>query len=104
MHSALNGGSEIGMGGRVSCKDYKGPILWQTEPREGFPEGIPIRSLAPHNTLDLKDKQEGEGVEESRGPRKRKMASLTFPGHARHRIHLKCLKGLGEGSGVSLRL
>ena len=57
MHSALNGGSEIGMGARVSCKDYKGPILWQTEPREGFPEGIPIRSLAPHNTVDLKDVQ-----------------------------------------------
>jgi hypothetical protein len=31
-------------------KDYKGPTLWQTELREGFPEGIPIVSIGPLKT------------------------------------------------------
>jgi hypothetical protein len=36
----------------VSCKDYKGPTLWQTEPtREGFPEGIPIVPIIPLEDL-----------------------------------------------------
>ena len=26
----------------VSCATYSGPTLWRTEPRTGFPEGIPI--------------------------------------------------------------
>jgi hypothetical protein len=34
----------------VSCKDYKDPTLWQTEPREGFPEGIPIVPITPWKT------------------------------------------------------
>jgi len=34
----------------VSCKDYKGPTLWHTEPREGFPQGIPIVPITPLKT------------------------------------------------------
>ena len=26
----------------VSCKTYAGPTMWKTEPRPGFPDGIPI--------------------------------------------------------------
>jgi len=38
----------------VSCKDYKGPTLWQTEPpREGFPEGIPIVPITPLEDLQV---------------------------------------------------
>lgn len=29
----------------VSCPTYTGPTLWYSEPREGFPNGIPIVSL-----------------------------------------------------------
>ena len=31
----------------VSCKEYKGPTLWRTEPCNGFPNGIPIVPITP---------------------------------------------------------
>jgi hypothetical protein len=34
----------------VSCKYYKGPTLWRTDAREGFPEGIPIVPIGPLKT------------------------------------------------------
>ncbi len=34
----------------VSCKDYKGPTMWHTEPRPGFPMGIPIVPVTPLKT------------------------------------------------------
>ncbi len=34
--------SEIPLAVLVSCPTYSGPTLWRTEPRPGFPEGIPI--------------------------------------------------------------
>ncbi|OBZ66500.1 hypothetical protein A0H81_13517 [Grifola frondosa] len=41
----------------VSCKTYSGPTLWRTQPREGFPEGIPIVPITPiKSTFELKGK------------------------------------------------
>jgi hypothetical protein len=34
----------------VSCPTYTGPTLWYTEPREGFPNGIPILPIVPLKT------------------------------------------------------
>ena len=34
----------------VSCKWYTGPTLWRTEPRPGFPTGIPIVPVTPLKT------------------------------------------------------
>ena len=34
--------SELPIAVLVSCPTYTGPTLWYTEPREGFPNGIPI--------------------------------------------------------------
>ena len=34
----------------VSCKSYKGPTLWHTEPRPLFPNGIPIVPITPLKT------------------------------------------------------
>jgi hypothetical protein len=34
----------------VSCKDYNGPTMWRTEPRVGFPQGIPIIPIVPLKT------------------------------------------------------
>src|SRR5882724_3938332 len=31
----------------MSCKEYKGPTLWRTEPHNGFPVGIPIIPITP---------------------------------------------------------
>ncbi|KAF5331234.1 hypothetical protein D9611_013064 [Ephemerocybe angulata] len=34
----------------ISCKTYKGPTLWRTEPRPGFETGIPIVPIIPFKT------------------------------------------------------
>ena len=34
----------------VSCKTYRGPTLWHTEPRPDFPNGIPIVPITPLKT------------------------------------------------------
>jgi hypothetical protein len=31
----------------VSCPTYKGPTLWRTAPRPGFPQGVPIVPIPP---------------------------------------------------------
>ncbi|KAJ7146541.1 hypothetical protein C8R44DRAFT_600993, partial [Mycena epipterygia] len=31
----------------VSCPMYNGPTMWRTEPRPGFPEGVPIVPIPP---------------------------------------------------------
>ncbi|CAK5270705.1 unnamed protein product [Mycena citricolor] len=42
----------------VSCKDYTGPTSWRTEPRPGFPNGIPIVPVpAVKSTFDVGGKQ-----------------------------------------------
>ena len=57
------------------------------------------RSLAPHDAFELKDVARiGKKAKISRGARRRKMAPLTFPGHAHHCIH-RNPKSLGEASG-----
>jgi ATP-dependent exoDNAse (exonuclease V) alpha subunit len=42
--------SDLPLAVLVSYKDYKGPTLWRTEPREGFPGGIPIVPICPLKT------------------------------------------------------
>jgi hypothetical protein len=42
--------SELPLAVLVSCKTYKGPTLWHTEPRPGFPNGIPIVPITPLKT------------------------------------------------------
>ena len=39
--------SELPIAVLVSCKEYKGLTTWHTEPRPGFPEGIPIVPVTP---------------------------------------------------------
>jgi len=57
------------------------------------------RSLAPHDAFEMQGVQGiGNKAKKSRGACRRKMAPLTFPGHAHHCIH-RNPKGLGEGSG-----
>ncbi|KAI1783638.1 hypothetical protein LXA43DRAFT_850307, partial [Ganoderma leucocontextum] len=34
----------------VSCPTYSGPTLWRTEPRTGFPDGVPIVPITPIKT------------------------------------------------------
>ncbi|KJA21972.1 hypothetical protein HYPSUDRAFT_113126, partial [Hypholoma sublateritium FD-334 SS-4] len=34
----------------VSCTTYKGPTLWHTDLRPGFPDGIPIIPITPLKT------------------------------------------------------
>jgi hypothetical protein len=55
--------------------------------------------LAPHDAFELKDDPGiGKKAKKLRGARRQKMAPLTLPGHAHHRIH-RNPKSLGEGSG-----
>ena len=35
----------------VSCREYNGPMQWQTEPQQGFPQGILIVSVVPMKTF-----------------------------------------------------
>ena len=42
--------SELPIAVLVSCKTYTGPTLWRTEPRQGFPTGIPIVPVTPLKT------------------------------------------------------
>jgi hypothetical protein len=42
--------SELPIAVLVSCKTYKGPTLWRTEPRPDFPTGIPIVPVTPLKT------------------------------------------------------
>jgi hypothetical protein len=42
--------SELPLAVLVSCKTYKGPTLWHTEPCPGFPNGIPIVPITPLKT------------------------------------------------------
>jgi hypothetical protein len=60
------------------------------------------RSLAPHDTFELKDVPRiGKEAKKSRGARRRKMVSLTFPEHAHHNIHwVKDVEKQGEGAGA----
>src|SRR6266852_1738490 len=43
-------GSDLPLAVLLSCKEYSGPTLWRTHPREGFPEGIPILPITPLKT------------------------------------------------------
>jgi len=43
--------SELPIAVLVSCPTYTGPTLWYTEPREGFPNGIPILPIVPFKAV-----------------------------------------------------
>jgi len=50
--------SELPLAVLVSCKTYKGPTLWRTEPRPEFPTGIPIVPVTPlKTTFELNGKK-----------------------------------------------
>jgi hypothetical protein len=42
--------SELPLAVLVSCRTYKGPTLWHTEPCPGFLNGIPIVPITPLKT------------------------------------------------------
>jgi ATP-dependent exoDNAse (exonuclease V) alpha subunit len=42
--------SDLPIAVMVSCKTFKGPTLWRTEPRPDFPTGIPIVPVTPLTT------------------------------------------------------
>ena len=49
--------SELPLAVLVSCKTYKGPTLWRTEPRPDFPNGVPIVPVTPlTTTFDINGK------------------------------------------------
>lgn len=49
--------SELPLAVLVSCKTYKGPTLWHTEPRPDFPNGVPIVPVTPlTTTFDINGK------------------------------------------------
>lgn len=39
--------SDLPLAAMVSCPTYTGPTLWRTDPRPGYPDGIPIVPVAP---------------------------------------------------------
>ncbi|KAJ3501747.1 hypothetical protein NLJ89_g9201 [Agrocybe chaxingu] len=43
--------SELPIAVLVSCKTYRSPTLWYTEPRPGFPTRIPIIPITPFKTM-----------------------------------------------------
>lgn len=42
--------SDLPLAVLVSCTQYNGPTLWRTEPRERFPQGVPIIPITPLKT------------------------------------------------------
>ena len=57
--------SDLPLAVLISCPAYSGPTLWKTEPRDGFPTGVPV---VPITAMKTSTEQNGKTVSRTQLP------------------------------------